>query len=55
MFAKRDISDNFLSQMSKAHNPIQDIYLRRAEKGDNKVIGVAWKALEDPARGCKLG
>ena len=30
-------------------------YLRRAEKGDNKVIGVAWKALEDPARGCKLG
>jgi len=42
-------------KMSKAHNPIQDIYLRRAEKGDNKVIGVAWKALEDPARGCKLG
>jgi branched-chain amino acid transport system substrate-binding protein len=41
-------------KMSKAHNPIQDIYLRRAEKGDNKVIGVAWKALEDPARGCKL-
>ena len=42
-------------KMSKAHNPIQDIYLRRVEKGDNKVIGVAWKALEDPARGCKLG
>jgi branched-chain amino acid transport system substrate-binding protein len=42
-------------KMSKAHNPIQDIYLRRAEKGDNKVIGVAWKALEDPARGCRLG
>ena len=41
-------------KMSKAHNPIQDIYLRRVEKGDNKVIGVAWKALEDPARGCKL-
>jgi branched-chain amino acid transport system substrate-binding protein len=41
-------------RMSKAHNPIQDIYLRRVEKGDNKVIGVAWKALEDPARGCKL-
>jgi branched-chain amino acid transport system substrate-binding protein len=42
-------------KMSKAHNPIQDIYLRRAEKGDNKVINVAWKALEDPARGCRLG
>jgi branched-chain amino acid transport system substrate-binding protein len=41
-------------KMSKAHNPIQDIYLRRVEKGDNKVIGVAWKALEDPARGCKM-
>src|SRR5258706_582283 len=41
-------------KMSKAHNPIQDIYLRRVEKGDNKVIGVAWKALEDPARGCKF-
>jgi branched-chain amino acid transport system substrate-binding protein len=41
-------------RMSRAHNPIQDIYLRRVEKGDNKVIGVAWKALEDPARGCKL-
>jgi len=41
-------------KMSKAHNPIQDIYLRRVEKGDNKVLGVAWKALEDPARGCKM-
>lgn len=41
-------------KMSKAHNPIQDIYLRRVENGDNKVIGVAWKALEDPARGCKM-
>jgi branched-chain amino acid transport system substrate-binding protein len=40
--------------MSKAHNPIQDIYLRRVEKGENKVIGVAWKALADPARGCKI-
>jgi branched-chain amino acid transport system substrate-binding protein len=42
-------------KMSKAHNPVQDIYLRRVEKGDNKVIGVAWKALDDPARGCKQG
>src|SRR6478752_695555 len=41
--------------MSKAHNPIQDIYLRRVEGNANQVIGVAWKALEDPARGCRMG
>ncbi|NIO41817.1 MAG: ABC transporter substrate-binding protein [Burkholderiales bacterium] len=40
--------------MSKAHNPIQDFYARRVENGHNKVIGVAWKALEDPALGCKM-
>ena len=40
--------------MSKAHNPIQDIYLRRVEGNANQVIGIAWKALEDPARGCKM-
>jgi len=41
--------------MSKAHNPVQDIYLRVVEKGDNKVIGVAAKALADSGAGCKLG
>jgi branched-chain amino acid transport system substrate-binding protein len=41
--------------MSKAHNPIQDIYLRKVVGKENKVIGVAWKALADPARGCKAG
>ncbi|MDO5623192.1 MAG: ABC transporter substrate-binding protein [Pseudomonadota bacterium] len=40
--------------MSKAHNPVQDIYLRRVEKGENKVIGVAAKALADPATGCRM-
>ena len=40
--------------MSKAHNPIQDIYLRKVVNGENKVIGVAQKALADPARGCKM-
>ena len=40
--------------MSKAHNPVQDIYLRRVEKGDNKVIGIAAKALSDSGAGCKL-
>jgi branched-chain amino acid transport system substrate-binding protein len=40
--------------MSKAHNPIQDIYLRRVDGNANQVIGIAWKALDDPARGCKM-
>ncbi|MBK6006641.1 ABC transporter substrate-binding protein [Ramlibacter ginsenosidimutans] len=40
--------------MSKAHNPIQDMYLRRVEKGENKVIGIAAKALSDSGAGCKL-
>ncbi|TMH00259.1 MAG: ABC transporter permease [Betaproteobacteria bacterium] len=39
--------------MSKAHNPVQDIYLRKVEGKDNKTQGVAIKALADPARGCK--
>jgi branched-chain amino acid transport system substrate-binding protein len=41
--------------MSKSHNPIQDIYLRVVEKGENKVIGVAAKALADSGAGCKMG
>ncbi|TFY99200.1 ABC transporter permease [Ramlibacter henchirensis] len=41
--------------MSKAHNPIQDIYLRRVENKDNKVVGIAAKALADSGAGCKLG
>jgi branched-chain amino acid transport system substrate-binding protein len=40
--------------MSKAHNPVQDIYLRVAENGENKVVGVAAKALADSGLGCKL-
>lgn len=40
--------------MSKAHNPIQDIYLRKVEKGDNVVVGIAAKALADSGAGCKL-
>ncbi len=40
--------------MSKAHNPVQDIYLRVVEKGDNKVVGVAAKALSDSGVGCKM-
>jgi branched-chain amino acid transport system substrate-binding protein len=40
--------------MSKAHNPIQDIYLRQVENGEQKLLGVAAKQLEDPATGCKM-
>jgi branched-chain amino acid transport system substrate-binding protein len=40
--------------MSKAHNPVQDIYLRKVVGKENKVTGVAQKALADPARGCKM-
>jgi branched-chain amino acid transport system substrate-binding protein len=40
--------------LSRAHNPIQDIYLRKVVGKENKVVGVAAKALEDPARGCKI-
>ncbi|WP_246262106.1 ABC transporter substrate-binding protein [Aromatoleum evansii] len=40
--------------LSKAHNPVQDIYLRKVEGRDNKLVGVAEKALADPARGCRM-
>jgi branched-chain amino acid transport system substrate-binding protein len=40
--------------MSKAHNPIQDIYLRKVVGRENKFVSIAHKALADPARGCKL-
>ncbi|MFS8085611.1 MAG: ABC transporter substrate-binding protein [Acidobacteriota bacterium] len=40
--------------MSKAHNPVQDIYLRKVEGKQNVVVKVAIKALADPARGCKM-
>ena len=41
-------------KMSKAHNPIQDYYARVVKNGDNQVLGVSVKALEDPARGCRM-
>ncbi|NDH51667.1 MAG: ABC transporter permease [Betaproteobacteria bacterium] len=41
--------------MSKSHNPVQDIYLRVVENKENKVIGVAAKALADSGAGCKMG
>ncbi|MBK6850448.1 MAG: ABC transporter substrate-binding protein [Burkholderiales bacterium] len=40
--------------LSKAHNPVQDIYLRKVVGKENKNQGVAVQALADPARGCKM-
>jgi branched-chain amino acid transport system substrate-binding protein len=40
--------------MSRAHNPIQDIYLRKVVGRENRFVSIAHKALADPARGCKL-
>ena len=40
--------------LSRSHNPVQDIYLRQVVGKENKVIGVASKALADPGRGCAM-
>ena len=40
--------------LSKAHNPVQDFYLREVVGKENKVIGIASKALADPGRGCSM-
>jgi branched-chain amino acid transport system substrate-binding protein len=42
-------------RFSKAHNPIQDVYLRQVRGGSEVVLGVALKDAEDPAAGCKMG
>jgi len=42
-------------RFSKAHNPVQDIYLRQVKGGKETVLGVALKDADDPATGCKLG
>jgi branched-chain amino acid transport system substrate-binding protein len=41
--------------LSKNHTPIQDIYLRLAKGGEEKVLGIAHKALADPGKGCTMG
>jgi branched-chain amino acid transport system substrate-binding protein len=40
--------------LSKAHNPVQDIYLRQVNGKENKLVGVASKSLADPGRGCRM-
>jgi len=40
--------------LSKAHDPVQDIYLRKVVGTQNKVEGVAVKALAEPSPDCKM-
>ena len=39
---------------NKAHNPIQNIYLREVRNGRNEFVSIAQANLDDPARGCKM-
>jgi branched-chain amino acid transport system substrate-binding protein len=39
---------------NKAHNPIQNIYLREVRNGRNELLSVAQANVDDPARGCKI-
>ncbi|GAP36960.1 ABC transporter substrate-binding protein [Piscinibacter sakaiensis] len=40
--------------ISKAHNPVQDMYLRQVVGKENKLVSVASKQLADPGRGCRM-
>lgn len=40
--------------ISAAGNPVQDIYLREVRGVENDNVGIAVKALADPAHGCKM-
>lgn len=40
--------------VGKSHNPVQDIYLRKVEGKENKLVNVAIKGLADPGRGCRM-
>ncbi|MCG6207764.1 ABC transporter substrate-binding protein [Rhodopseudomonas sp. HC1] len=39
---------------NKAHNPIQNIYLREVRNGRNEMVSIAQSAVDDPARGCRM-
>jgi branched-chain amino acid transport system substrate-binding protein len=39
---------------SKSNNPVQDVYVRQVKDGDNAVVGIAQKAVADPATGCGI-
>jgi branched-chain amino acid transport system substrate-binding protein len=40
--------------MSKAHNPVQNFYLRQVKNGVNEVVKIAAANLSDPAKGCNM-
>ena len=40
--------------ISKNHNPVQDIYLRKVVGKENVMDSIASKALADPGLGCKM-
>ena len=40
--------------LSPSHNPVQNIYLREARGGQNRVIGIAAADLADPGTGCNM-
>ena len=40
--------------LSPSHNPVQNIYLREAKGGENRVIGIAAENLADPGTGCRM-
>ena len=41
-------------RFSKAHNPVQNIYLRQVKGGREVVLGIAQKDADDPATGCAM-
>ena len=41
-------------RFSKAHNPVQNVYLRQVKAGQQVVLDVAMKDAEDPAAGCAM-
>src|SRR5437870_12041191 len=41
-------------RFSKAHNPVQNVYVRQVKGGREIVVGVAQKDAEDPAFGCQM-
>jgi branched-chain amino acid transport system substrate-binding protein len=40
--------------LSRSHNPVQDMYLRKVVGHENKMVSIAVKGLADPGRGCKM-
>jgi len=40
--------------LSRSHEPVQDIYLRKVEGNKNQYVSVAVKALADPSPGCNM-